>query len=257
MLFLFIQMFLFLEYFLFFCVENLYHLNVSMMKTAKIQKTKVYRRRCEELNMQIYYRMLLQRISRHLSPEEVSFLMGKSFDFVNEVETFKRKRIFVHDLVAMQLVLEIKSMNELMPYGIELSSQKYTYELHVTKLGDRVIYELYKVEVEQDQKVIEFKLIDIRHDLDPYEISTIEEVKEISTLLDENIDMGYFNVEKRPDEIHNLCCAKLERYIHPKNLIKVLDDFLNRSDDRKIIRKASQYGFGYILAAPTESTEKK
>ncbi len=227
------------------------------MKTAKIQKTKVYRRRCEELNMQIYYRMLLQRISRHLSPEEVSFLMGKSFDFVNEVETFKRKRIFVHDLVAMQLVLEIKSMNELMPYGIELSSQKYTYELHVTKLGDRVIYELYKVEVEQDQKVIEFKLIDIRHDLDPYEISTIEEVKEISTLLDENIDMGYFNVEKRPDEIHNLCCAKLERYIHPKNLIKVLDDFLNRSDDRKIIRKASQYGFGYILAAPTESTEKK
>ncbi|MGB3104582.1 hypothetical protein [Sphingobacterium siyangense] len=200
--------------------------------------------------MQIYYRMLLQRISRHLSPEEVSFLMGKSFDFVNEVETFKRKRIFVHDLVAMQLVLEIKSMNELMPYGIELSSQKYTYELHVTKLGDRVIYELYKVEVEQDQKVIEFKLIDIRHDLDPYEISTIEEVKEISTLLDENIDMGYFNVEKRPDEIHNLCCAKLERYIHPKNLIKVLDDFLNRSDDRKIIRKASQYGFGYILAAP-------
>jgi len=247
MLFLFIQMFLFVEYFLFFCIENLYHLNMSMMKTAKFQKTKVYRRRCGELDMQIYYRMLLQRISRHLSPEEVSFLMGKSFDFINKVETFKRKRTFVHDLVVMQLVLEIKSMNELMLYGIELSSQKYTYELHVTKLGDRVIYELYKVEVEQDQKVIEFKLIDIRHDLDPYEISTIEEVKEISTLLD----------EKRPDEIHNLCCAKLGRYIHPKNLIKVLDDFLNRSDDRKIIRKASQYGFGYILAAPTESTEKK
>lgn len=227
------------------------------MKTAKIQKTKVYRRRCEELHMQIYYRMLLQRISRHLSPEEVSFLMGKSFDFINKVEIFKIKRIFVHDLVVMQHVLEIKSMNELMPYGIDLASQKYTYELHLTKLGDRVIYELYKVDVEQEQKVLEFKLIDIRHDLDPYEISTIEEVKKISALLDENMAMGYFNEEKRPDEIHNLCCAKLDRYIHPKNLIKVLDDFLNRSDERKVIRKASQYGFGYILAAPMESTEKK
>jgi hypothetical protein len=47
--------------------------------------------------------------------------------------------------------------------------------------------------------------------------------------------------KKRPDEIHNLCCAKLEG-IYILKTDWVLDDFLNRSDDRKIIRKASQYG---------------
>jgi hypothetical protein len=65
------------------------------MKTAKIQKQKYIGEDAKELNMQIYYRMLLQRISRHLSPEEVSFLMGKSFDFVNEVETFKKEKEFL------------------------------------------------------------------------------------------------------------------------------------------------------------------
>ena len=115
------------------------------MKIPKLQKTKVYRRRCEELDILIYYRMLLQRISRHLSPEEVSFLMGKPLDFVRKIEAFKINRIFVHDLVTMYHVLEINSMSAMMPSGVEISSQKNLYELHVTAFADRVIYELYKL----------------------------------------------------------------------------------------------------------------
>ncbi len=130
-------------------------------KTAKIQKTKVYRRKCEKLDILIYYRMLLQRISRHLSPEEVSFLMGKPLDFMSKIETFKLKRIFAYDLFSMYRVLEVNSMDSMMPSGVELSSQKNIYELHVTALADRGIYELYRVDVEQDQKNTEFKLIDI------------------------------------------------------------------------------------------------
>ncbi|WP_139351205.1 hypothetical protein [Sphingobacterium sp. CZ-UAM] len=68
------------------------------MKTAKNQTTKIYRRKCEELDILIYYRMLLQRISRHLSPEEVSFLMGKPLDFIKKVETFKIKSSRLEDL---------------------------------------------------------------------------------------------------------------------------------------------------------------
>ena len=97
MLFLFVQMFLFLKYFLFFCIENLYHFNVPIMKTNKIQ-TKVYKRECNELEILIFYRMILQRISRHLSPEEVSFLMGKPLDFIKKVETFKIKSSRLEDL---------------------------------------------------------------------------------------------------------------------------------------------------------------
>lgn len=257
MLFLFIQMFLFLKRFLFVCIENLYYFDVPIMKTAKIQKTKIYRRKCEELDIQIHYRMLLQRISRHLSSEEVSFLMGKPFDFISKFETFKTKRIFMYDLLVMHHVLEVNSMGSMVPLGVALSSQKNVYELHVTILADRVIYAMYKVDVEQDQKIIEFKLIDIRHDIDPHVYSTAEEVKKIRILLNEKIDDGYFSEERQPYEIHNLCCAELKQYMQPKNLMLVLDELLLRSEGEKIVRKETGYGFGYVLAAHTKSTEKK
>lgn len=226
-------------------------------KTAKIQKTKVYRRKCEKLDILIYYRMLLQRISRHLSPEEVSFLMGKPLDFMSKIETFKLKRIFAYDLFSMYRVLEVNSMDSMMPSGVELSSQKNLYELHVTALADRVIYELYRVDVEQDQKNTEFKLIDIRHDIDHYKVSTADEVEKIRDFLNEKIDAEFFNEERQPYEIYNLCCVELKQYMQPKNLIKVLDDLLSLSDGRKIVRKESQFGFVYVLAAHAKSIEKK
>ncbi len=204
----------------------------------------------------LFYRIILQRISRHLSPEEVSFLMGKPLDFMAKAETFKIKIIFLHDLFVIQRVLGVNSLDSMLHEGIELSSQKNMYELHVTTLADRVIYELYKVDVEQNQKITEFKLIDIRHDTAPYKSSTTE-IKMIGAFLEERIDDGYFNEERLPDELHNLCCEKLGKYIHPKNLMKVLDDLLNHSDERKIVRKETGYRFVYVLANCEISTEKK
>ncbi|OOG16710.1 hypothetical protein BWD42_17975 [Sphingobacterium sp. CZ-UAM] len=145
----------------------------------------------------------------------------------------------------------------MMPLGVELSSQKNTYELHMTKLADRVIYAMYKVDVEQDQKIKEFKLIDIRHDIDPYTNSTREEVEKIRIFLNEQIDTGYFSEERIAYEIHNLCCEKLEKYIQPKNLMLVLDELLQGSEAARIVRHQTGYGFGYVLAAHSKSTEKK
>ena len=227
------------------------------MKTAKNQKTKVYRRRCEELDILIYYRMLLQRISRHLSPEEVSFLMGKPLDFMTGIETFKIKSILAFDLFSMYRVLEVNSMDSMMPFGVELSSQKNLYELHVTTLADRVIYDMYKVDVEQDQKIIEFKLIDIRHDIDHYKVSTADEVEKIRLFLNEKIGAGFFNEERQPYEIHALCCVELKQYMQPKNLMLVLDELLQGSEDARIVRHQTEYGFGYVLTAHAKSTENK
>lgn len=219
--------------------------------------TKVYKRKCQEIEILIFYRMILHRISRHLSPEEVSFLMGKPLDFMTKIETFRIKQISMHDVFVMNDVLAINNLDTMVHMGVKISSAEKRYELHMTKLADRVIYQLYKVDEEQDQRVIEFKLIDIRHDIDPYESSTADELEKITVLLEETIDAGYFNEEKQPDEVHKLCCEKLESYVRPKNLMKVLDDLLSLSGERKIVRKESPYGFAYVLAAHTESTEKK
>ncbi|MCS4228299.1 hypothetical protein [Sphingobacterium sp. BIGb0165] len=269
------------------------------MKKVKNQITKIYKRKGKEIDILIYYRMLLQRISRHLSPKEVSFLMGKPLDFISKVETFRIKKIFIQDVVVMHRALAVNSINSMMHLGEDISSKDNAYELHVTKLVDRVIYDMYKVDVEQDQKVKEFKLIDIRYDIDPstnsttdevkkietfldeqidveqdqkvkefklidirYDIdpstnSTTDEVKKIETFLDEQIDGGYFSEERLAYEIHNLCCEKLEKYIQPKNLMLVLDELLQGSEETRIVRHQTGYGFGYVLAAHAKSTEKK
>jgi len=201
--------------------------------------------------------MLLQRISRHLSPEEVSFLMGKPLDFMTGIETFKIKSILAFDLFSMYRVLEVNSMDSMMPFGVELSSQKNLYELHVTTLADRVIYDMYKVDVEQDQKIIEFKLIDIRHDIDHYKVSTADEVEKIRLFLNEKIGAGFFNEERQPYEIHALCCVELKQYMQPKNLMLVLDELLQGSEETRIVRHQTEYGFGYVLTAHAKSTENK
>lgn len=219
--------------------------------------TRVYKRKCQEIEILIFYRMILHRISRHLSPEEVSFLMGKPLDFMTRIETFRIKQILMHDVLVMNDVLEINNLDTMVHMGVNISSEEKRYELHMTKLADRIIYELYKVDEEQDQRVTEFKLIDIRHDIDPYESSTADEVEKIAVFLEETIDAGYFNEEKQPDEVHKLCCEKLERYVRPKNLMKVLDDLPSLPDERKIVRKQSPYGVVYVLAAHEKSTEKK
>lgn len=227
------------------------------MKKVKNQTTKIYKRKGKEIDILIYYRMLLQRISRHLSPKEVSFLMGKPLDFISKVETFRIKKIFIQDVVVMHRALAVNSINSMMHLGEDISSQDNAYELHVTKLVDRVIYDMYKVDVEQDQKVKEFKLIDIRYDIDPSTNSTTDEVKKIETFLDEQIDGGYFREERLAYEIHNLCCEKLEKYIQPKNLMLVLDELLQGNEETRIVRHQTGYGFEYVLAAHAKSTEKK
>lgn len=224
------------------------------MKKVKNQTTKIYRRKCEEIEILIYYRMLLQRISRHLSPEEVSFLMGKPLDFMIRIETFKIKSILAYDSFVMHRVLEINNLGAMVHLGHEISFEDNAYELHVTTLADRVIYDMYKVDVQQDQKVMEFKLIDIRHDIDPHTNSTMNEVKKIETFLNEKIDAGFFNEERQPYEIHNLCCTELKQYIQPKNLMLVLDEFLQGSEKTRIVRHQTEDGFGYVLATHAKST---
>lgn len=105
---------------------------------------------------------------------------------------------------------------------------------------------LNRLDIEQEQRTIEFKLIDARHDIDPYEDATKSTVEKITSLITVEINEGYFSVDRSPSEIHKRCCEKLDKYIEPKNLMRVLEDLLNRSDDLKLIRKESKYGFVYL-----------
>lgn len=217
-----------------------------MKKKTNQHLTKLCRRKCDEIEILIFYSMLLQRISQGLSPQEVSFLMGKPLDFMSKIESFKIETILAIDYYIFYRVLNVSSTNFMMLPGMEINLQKYTYELEVTRFNDRVVYLLNRLDIEQEQRTIEFKLIDARHDIDPYEDATKSTVEKITSLITVEINEGYFSVDRSPSEIHKRCCEKLDKYIEPKNLMRVLEDLLNRSDDLKLIRKESKYGFVYL-----------
>lgn len=189
--------------------------------------------------------MLLRRISQGLSPQEVSFLMRKPSDFMSKIESFKTKTIPAIDYYIFYRVLNVSSANSIMLSGMEINLQKYTHELEVTKLNDRVVGLLSRLDGEQEQRIIEFKLIDAPHDIDPYEDATKLTIEKTYNLITAEINEGYFSVDRSPSEIHKRCCEKLDKYIQPKNLMQVLDDLPNRSDELKFICKESKYGFVY------------
>ncbi|QQT31540.1 hypothetical protein [Sphingobacterium siyangense] len=217
-----------------------------MKKKSNQHLTKLCKRKCDEIEILIFYSMLLQRVSLGLSPQEVSFLMGKPLDFMSKIESFKIKTILAIDYYIFCRVLNVSSTNSIMLPGMDINLQKHTYELEVTTLNDRVVYLLSRLDVEEGQRIIEFKLIDARHDIDPYEDATKLTVEKINNLITAEINEGYFSVDRSPSEIHKRCCEKLDKYIQPKNLMKILEDLLNRSDELKLIRKESKYGFVYL-----------
>lgn len=217
------------------------------MKKKEFKPTiKVYKRTCGEVETYIYYRMLLKRVSRHLSPEEVSFLMGKPIDYVKKVETFKIKSVLAVDLYIMHLSLELQSMSWMFQMGIVSSDKDTEFELHIIEMEDRVIYQMQKFDMESNQNVIEFKLIDIRHDIDLHN-STESELKDIKSLIDEQLIAGYFNEERTGSEIHKLCCSKLEKYIKPRNVMMTLQPLIERKEGIRIIRKKSDNFFVFAV----------
>lgn len=216
-----------------------------MRNNFKVFK-RVYKHRCQPLEMKFFYRMILQRISNGLSPEEVSFLMGKALDFISKVESFKIKTVLAIDYYIFCRVLEVGSIHAMMPLGMNLSKQKYAYELHVNTLDDEVIYHLYRLPIEEGVQEIEFKIMDIRHNFDPNKPSTLDELRKVKRIIEAQVGTGYFNKNRSPYEIHKLVCIILGTYVKPKNLMKILEDLLNRSDDLKLIRKESKYGFVYL-----------
>ncbi len=172
-----------------------------MRNNFKVFK-RVYKHRCQPLEMQFLYRMILQRISNGLSPEEVSFLMGKALDFISKVESFKIKTILAIDYYIFCRVLEVGSIHAMLPLGMNLSKQKYAYELHVNTLAEEVIYHLYRLSIEEGVQEIEFKIMDIRHNFDPNEPSTLNELRKVKRIIEAQVGTGYFNKNRRHYEIH-------------------------------------------------------
>jgi hypothetical protein len=185
-------------------------------------KTKVYKRIYSPFEMMMYYRMILLRISCNLLPLEVSFLMGKRLDFVSKIETFKLKKISIVDLLRMERALDLKSIGFLFSEGQESLNENYSYQLTFMVLESQTVYQVERSDSVENTFVNEFRLIDKRHDIDPYSVSTSAELDKIQTFMRQLFAEGYFKDKRDPYEIYTKCCADMDQYLKPKNVLSIL-----------------------------------
>lgn len=210
---------------------------------------KVYSIHCSEIEITIIYRMMLLRTAKHLSTEEVSFLMGKEHDFIEKIETFKIKSVYAHDLYIFTQVLDYNA-GAAYPKSVDVDHQKFDYDMFVTIFSDRVIYELKQLD--ENKKAIKtiFLLIDSRHDIDCFNNSTATEIEQLRSLMRQLFVEGYFTEERIAYEILNKCQNSIDRSISPKNLMLVLQDYLDKKEDyhleQKISSKKNFSGFAYL-----------
>lgn len=195
-----------------------------MGKKNNEPKVKIYSRKCSPLSIAIYYRMLLHRISQNLSPKEVSFLMGKRLDFMDKMERFKLIKWNLSDFFRAKAAFGLENVDFLFPYVRVDIDKSFLYQVSIKTFEAWVVYDMKRWDSEVNMFVDEFQLIDKRHDIDLYKESTESEQQEIRGWLRKLIEESYFAENRSPNEIYEKCCADLDQYIEPKNLLTVLHE---------------------------------
>ncbi|NGM66430.1 hypothetical protein [Sphingobacterium sp. SGR-19] len=217
-----------------------------MKKKNNEPKVKIYSRKCSPLDIAAYYRMLLHRISQNLSAKEISFLMGKRLDFMDKMERFKLIKWRVVDFFMAKIAFGIENVSFLFPQVKIDIDKSFLYQVSIKIFEDWVVYDMKRWDSEVSMFIDEFQLIDKRHDIDLYKESTESEQQEMREWLEKLIDESYFAENRNPYEIYEKCCADLDQYIEPKNLLTVLHEKVHAVDYPIIKRIEHKHGAYYI-----------
>lgn len=184
------------------------------------------------------YLLIVNRIAKGCSAEELSFLLGQDDGFVDELQHLERS---TNDLELMVALNNIFREGNLV-LGESDDEQCYLFELSIWKESFGMCYrmEYYLNEVES---IVFFHLIDhIKYD--ESREKCIEERILIEVALQDLIDADYFKKLRTPMELHNRIQVWLERRIRPMSLKLVLDNYWGRKG-KAVLKRTRQRSFGY------------
>jgi hypothetical protein len=209
-----------------------------------------YQAKICRFNADVVYRILLLRIAKQYSPQEMSFLMGESLSFMNKIESLKYTSIYLSDIIRMKEVLGGS-------FGIQCFTSslapfaKWEKELHkLTKTiyDDLIIYQMEKC-LDNGKAVHIFTLQDSNHSTDYFEHSTEEELASLKRTIETLLHNGYFETPTTPLEIFEKCKSFLFDFIKPKNLYTTLTAFTKIKEYPKLqCKKSKELGYYYIKA---------
>lgn len=221
-----------------------------MKKKLVTPKVKTYAIQCSEIEILIIYRMMVLRISKHFSGEEVSFLMGKPLDYIDRIETFKLKKVLALDLYVFSLALDFENAGCAYPVFTDTNNDENRYEMVVSTYKDHVIYELRQVDLNNVVVKPIFVLIDDNHTLERVYTSTAAEIERLKNVVHELFKEKFFQEERTAYDIRYTCQDKLKSGVKPKMLMGILENYLSGKEYFHLTQqkssKANFNGFVYI-----------
>lgn len=219
-----------------------------MKKKLVTPKVKTYAIQCSEIEILIIYRMMVLRISKHFSGEEVSFLMGKPLDYIDRIETFKLKKVLALDLYVFSLALDFENAGCAYPVFTDTNNDENRYEMVVSTYKDHVIYELRQVDLNNVVVKLIFVLIDDNHTLERVYTSTAAEIEKLKNVVHELFNEKFFQEERTAYDIRYTCQDKLKSGVKPKMLMGILENYLSGKEHFHLTqRKSSKLNFnGFV-----------
>jgi len=199
-------------------------------------------------NADVLYRVLLLRIAKQYSPQEMSFLMGKPLDFVDKIERLQNMSFYLDDIVKMNKVLGSSFhigcfTSSLSPF---IKAEKELYQLSRNVYDDHITYQLVMC-LDHNKTVNVFILQDNNPLSDYFEHSTEQELASLKRIIETLLQNGYFDCERCPFEIFEKCKSFLSDYIKPRNLYIALTSFTKRKEHPKLqYKKSKELGYYYI-----------
>ncbi|WP_236979874.1 hypothetical protein [Membranihabitans maritimus] len=188
------------------------------------------------------YRIRDYRIRWGYSAYECSFLLGKQDFFFRDAENpLKTKRFNPNDTNYLQLIFQ-EPLSTFMAPKLEVDM----YHLRISTYPDEKRKPVYDIDIKnQEGQYQHFKTFadEEKHVELPTPL-TVYSFDKVRTYIDHLLDNSYFNTPRTALDIFHTCHDHFGPDFHPRNMVRVLNFYMNRKSGVPKLNKEERDEFG-------------
>lgn len=205
----------------------------------------VFSAECSLTYSSFIYCMMLNRLSRGYSAQELSFLLGQDDDFVADLERFERFEFGVELYQQLCKVFGHPSFLHQQHSG----EKKMRHEMYIWKAGDTIFYRMECCKSEFEGIVL-FQLTEEDPDtrVHRYKNSVELDCQQSQRALKVMLESGVFEKPIGGHELHQLVEYAVESHMHPIYVKTELEKLAGRKGKAPLKRtKRRSYAYRYVL----------
>lgn len=193
------------------------------------------------------YLVKINRIGHGWSTEELSFLIGRSANYIDARENLRTNSQFtVEDLVFIAMAFEMSATEMIMHNPGEF--RQFQFQATVQQQGNIIFHEIWRIQ--QQAKYLLCRLYEFPQKPDPE-----KEKQQLATIINSIrriIKTGFFKQPRHPLAIYRQCKKRSKTSLRPSLVQQALAHYTTGNAEVKLQRKKSkQQAWTYTLLTDT------